>query len=106
MVGESLAIVVVIVVMAAMYKHADKGQIAALALPLICVPCGRLLSAVVLSSGKMDTLAGYIFVVAGLMASVALCTLLSMRMRGRRARLVYLVFSFIFSGALSIAYLL
>lgn len=106
MMSESLAIVAVIVVMAAMYKRAGKGLIAAMALPLICVPLGRLISVVVLGTSGIGTLPSYIFVVVGLMASVALCTAISMKLSSKKARVIYLAVSFIFSGALLIAYLI
>lgn|GEM_PF-902035 len=107
MVGESLAIVAVLLVMAAMYRRAGKKLMAHLALPLICVPCGRLIGIGVLgySAGTGSTVCNYAFIVGGLVAAVAWCTYVSRNIQNRTVRVGYLAVSFVFSGALLIAYL-
>ena len=109
MIGESLAIVCVILVMTLMYRRAGKKMMAGIALPLICVPCARLLSIAILgmpSEAAGNLLFSYIFIITGLVACVALCTWASRGITSNSVRTAYLLVSFVFSGALAIAYIL
>jgi len=107
LVSESLAILLVILVMAVMYRRAGKKDISILALPLVCVPCARLVSAGLFGADRGDTpLYSYMVEAAGLVAAIFLCTLLSRNLESRSVRVVYLAFSFVFSAALNVAYLI
>lgn len=101
MVGESLAIVAVIFVMAAMLARAGKHVFAAFTMPLISIPVVHLIGVVFRLQSWMALLD-----VIGLLVGLGLCFLLSRAFRSKKARVGYLVFCGIFLVALLAAYLM
>lgn len=101
MVGESLAIIAVILVMAAMLARAGKHVFAAFTLPLISIPAFHLLGAMFRLSGWMALLD-----VVGLAVGLGLCVLFARAFRSKKARYGYLVFCVVFLVALLAAYLM
>lgn len=99
MVGESLAIIAVIVVLAAMLARRGTGFFAAVTLPLISVPLFHLIGTVVLR--RRYVLACEI---AGLVVGLVLCYLFSRALPQKRSRWGYLLFCWTFTVALAVAY--
>lgn len=110
MVGESLAIIAVILVMAAMSVRSGKRELALLTLPLTSVSLFHLLGAVMYKALRNSMLPlrmlFSIIDIAGLLAGAVLCVVLSRSIRTRRGRWAYLVFTLFFLAALTVAYLL
>lgn len=111
MVSESLAIIAVLLVTAAMYLRTGKHRTAALVLPLLCVPVATLLATGLASEHFVPAIgAGHVSVIsiliAGLILTVALCVLLSKNIENRPGRIAYCVVGCLFSGALVVAALL
>lgn len=110
MIGESLAVVTVILVMATMYLRAGKKTVALLALPLCGVSAGFLIAALlrrpllIWLHLSIPALYGA-GVLLGLLAGMTLSVLLSKGM-GRRVRGWYLILSWIFLLAITAAYFL
>lgn len=109
MVGESLAIIAVIAVMSVMYLRSGRGQLAVLALPLLCLPLAHLLGAVIWNIPRPGEGSGPVFVyrcialALGLLLGFAGSVVLSRKITYRRA---YIVLGTIFSAALAVAYVM
>lgn len=100
MVGESLAIIAVIVVMAFMAARRGKRLFAMITLPLTSIPVLYLLSWVL----RLNSLP---FIITGLIAGVFVCGFFSRGFTGSPyGRAGYLVFCVVFLVALFLAYLL
>jgi len=109
MVGESLAIIAVILIMAFMFMRSQKKTFGVLVLPLISISLfhliGRLLHPVL---GRALERNVFLFGsdVVGLIVGVVLCVLLSRGIPTRKGRSAYVAFSGFFLLALTGAYML
>lgn len=99
--GESLAIIAVIMVMEVMLVRRGKRDFVLATLPLVGVPLFHLL-------GSVFRLYRYLVCidVAGLVVGFGLCAFLSKGFVTRRGRVGYLLFCGVFMAALLLAYLL
>jgi len=103
MIVQSIAIIFVISVMAAMYLRAGKVLLAALALPLLCLPLSHLLS--IALWGGYSLLAYVVMLPTGLLAGMAGYVLFSRKITERSGRIAYISLCSVFSLALMYAYL-
>lgn len=98
MVGESLAIIAVIIVLAVMVARRGKHRFAAITLPLVSIPALHLVGRAL----RMNSLPWNI---AGLLIGVALCILSSRKFsESRSVSVAYLFFCLFFLIGLFIAY--
>lgn len=100
MVGESLAIIAVILVMAAMVARSGRHLFSALTLPLITIPVFHLVGSMVGPRSWLPVLDG-----VALLMGCALCVFFSRSIVSKRGRKGYLLFCVAFMVALLIAYL-
>ena len=107
MVGQSVAIIAVILVMLFMFMRAGKRSGAVFALPLLIVPGFHLLGAAIhramAGSGFWPLI---IIDCAGLLLGSALCGILSRAIKPRRLRWAYLALCLVFQAALTYVYVL
>ena len=100
MVGVSLAIIVLIIVLAVMLARAGRRPIIVFTVPVVCIPSAYLLASVL----RMAQYA-HIFLVIGFAVGVAANVPLSRRLRTTRARRGYICGCCVFLAALLFAYL-
>lgn len=99
MIGESLAIIAVILVLAAMLAKSGRHIFAAFTLPLVSVPIFYLIG-----SFTGSYLQHNILNIIGFLLGAGLCVLSSRLFRSRRSRTAYLLFCILFMAALLLAY--
>lgn len=101
MVGESLAIIVVIFGMAFMFARSGKRIFASFTLPLVSIPLLHLIGVMLRFTAWL-----LIFDLAGLVIGATLCIIFSRAFRAKRNRIGYLFFCLAFMVALMIAFVL
>lgn len=101
MIGESFAIIAVILVLAAMIARSGRRLFSAFTLPLISIPALHLIGAALRVGPSL-----YLLDIAGLVVGLVLCFLCSRAFRSRKARMGYFAFCCFFLVALEIAYLM
>lgn len=101
MVGVSLAIIVLMIVLAVMLARAGRQIIAAFTAPLVSIPVLHLVSVLLRMPHRAD-----MFAAVGLVVGVALSVLFARAFRTAKARRGYVFGSSLFLAALFIAYLL
>lgn len=110
MIGQSLAIIAVIMVMVFMFLRSGRREITFFVLPLISVSLFHLLGAAVyrwLAESEFSTMTLYCAIdIAGLIAGILSCAFLSRAIVNKRIRIVYLVCCVVFLTALTVAYVL
>ena len=108
--GESLAVIAVILVMAAMFVRARKKAIAVLTLPLISVPCFYLLATGIFKLARTTGITWHAviigMIIGGVVLGAAACSLLSVMIPTRRGKTGYLTFCLIFQVAIAIGYMI
>lgn len=109
MIGESFAIIAVVLVMAAMGLRAKRKETAILALPFLFVPAAFLVGEALLYTLRSITdlpvsVLRLLAVLVGALAGMLLCAVLSKGFRSRKGGQVYLMFSFLVLIALAAAY--
>lgn len=100
MVVESLAILAVILVMAAMFARSGRRIFSAFTLPLCSIPLFHIVGRVF----RLSNIA--VLDIAGFVVGVLLCLLFSKAFEQKRSRVGYLVFCCAFMAALLVAYLI
>lgn len=111
MVGESLAIILVILAMAVMYLRSGRHGVALLTLPFICIPlcniAGRLLRSSLSRMVSFSPVAwGVSAAVIGLLLAVLCCSVLARHINRKSYRFSYLAASYIFNAVLAVVYIL
>lgn len=110
MIGQSLAIIAVILVMVFMFLRTGRRVAAIFVLPLTSVSVFHLIGAAVyrlLVASEYPTMTLYCGIdLAGLLVGAILCIIFSRLIAVKRLRAVYLIFSLVFLTALCIAYIL
>lgn len=108
MVGQSFAIIAVILVMSFMFLRAGRRAGAIFALPLISVSAFHLIGYAIhkmLVQSELPTVSLHIAIdAAGLLVGVVLCWILSRAITVKKLRYVYFISCAVFLAALTIAY--
>lgn len=106
MIGQSVAIVAVILVMLFMFMRAGKRSGAVFAMPLLCVPWFHLLGMGVHRAIGGSFTPQIVIDCVGFLLGACLCAILSRAIAPRRLRWAYLALCIIFQAALALIYIL